>query len=227
MRSWSCDRSMKPYYSFWRYVLRTVIPLATRIEVCGLEHIPTRGAAILVGNHPSATDPAILLAYVKRPITFIIKSELYDHLAYRIALPGLGPIPVRPGKPDREALRKAEAVLRAGRLLAIYPEGMRSLGGLTQPAHGGVVFLAQRTGAPIIPVAISGSEYILRLRLPYRPAQLRLTIGAPLTLAELQAGGRASREQLANAIMARVAALLPPRRGAIFSGADEPSTHPA
>src|SRR5688500_12202003 len=94
------------YYHSWRHLLRSIVPILTRIEVRGLEHVPRGGSAILVGNHISMTDPPILLGYVPRHVTFIIKSELYKHLFYRLLLPLGKPIAVRRGRPDRAALRK-------------------------------------------------------------------------------------------------------------------------
>jgi 1-acyl-sn-glycerol-3-phosphate acyltransferase len=205
------------YYYSWRYLLRVIVPILTRIEVRGLEHVPRSGPAILVGNHISMTDPPILIGFVPRHITFIIKSELYSHLFYRLLLPLGKPIAVRRGRPDRAALRKAEAVLKSGGLLSIYPEGTRNLSGAMQEAHSGIIFLAQRTGAPIVPVAISGTEGIFRPRFPwYRRARVRLAFGRPFTLAELQAGERVNREELAHTVMLRVAELLPPRYRGVY-----------
>jgi len=210
---------MKLYYDAWHYLLRAAAPVLTSIRVQGRHHVPPTDAVILVSNHISMADPPLLIAYVKRHIRFFIKAELLDHLAYRILLPLGDPIPVRRGKADRVALRQAEAVLKSGGILGIFPEGTRNLSGETQEAHAGVVFLAQRTGAPIVPIGISGTERIFSPRFPwYRRARVQLIFGPPFTLAELGAETRADRDALAHAIMARVAALLPPRYRGIYAG---------
>ena len=210
---------MNLYYHAWRYLLRTAVPVLTRIEVQGLEHVPRTGPAILVSNHISTVDPPILFAYVKRQIRFIAKIEVFDNLFYRIALPPLeNTIPIHRGKADRGALRKAEAVLKAGGVIGIYPEGTRSQSGETQEAHTGVVFLARRTGAPIVPVALSGTEAIFQSHFPwYRRARVSMTFGEPFSLTELGDARHGDREALAHAVMARVATLLPPRYRGIYA----------
>ncbi len=201
---------MRLYYSGWHMVLRGVAPLLTRIEVRGIENIPPSGSLILVSNHLSYADPPILVAYVKRHIHFILKQELYESLVFRVLLPPGDPIPVRRGKPDRAALKQCEAILKAGGVVGIFPEGTRSRSGESQEARAGVVFLARRTDAPILPVAIAGTERIFSGRFPwYRRARVQLTFGQPFTLAELDPDPRADREALAHQIMARVVALLP------------------
>jgi 1-acyl-sn-glycerol-3-phosphate acyltransferase len=209
---------MKLYSHAYHYLLRAAVPVLTRIEVQGLEHIPRTGPAILVSNHISMIDPTILIGYVKRQIHFIIKAELLDQLVFRILLPPNDPISIRRGKVDRVALRKAEAVLKAGELIGIFPEGTRSHSGGTQEAHAGVIFLAHRTGAPIVPVAISGTEDVFQSHFPwYHRARIRLTIGQPFTLADLGDVRSGDREALAHAVMARVAALLPARYRGIYA----------
>lgn len=209
---------MNRYYAAWHHSLRRLVPLLGRMTVEGLEHVPRSGPAILVSNHISMADPPVLMAYVPRHIHFIIKAELLDHLVYRIILPPGLPVAVQRGKADRLALRKAEAFLKAGEVIAIYPEGTRNQSGETQEARAGVVFLAHRTGAPIVPVAISGTEGVFTRRFPwFRRARVRLAFGAPFTLDELQAGGRLPREELAHGVMVRVAELLPPRYRGIYA----------
>jgi 1-acyl-sn-glycerol-3-phosphate acyltransferase len=209
-------------YRNYHRLFKAVAPVLLNMEVRGLQHIPETGPVILVGNHLSSADPPILTAFVKRHPYFMIKKELYNHLFYRIMLPPMDPIPVERGKADRVALRAAEAVLKRGDILVIYPEGTRSRSGEIQTAHTGVIFLAQRTGAPIVPVAISGSERMLSSRFPwYRRARVQLTFGAPFRLADLQTDGKQDREALAHAVMARVAALLPPRYRGVYAEAGD------
>lgn len=208
----------KTAYRTYRSILRSIAPVLLNMQVRGHEHVPESGPAILVSNHISTADPPVLLVGVKRQIHFIIKVELYDHLIYRLGLPPLDVIPVRRGKVDREALRAAEGILVGGGLLGIFPEGTRSRSAETQAAHSGMIFLAQRTDAPIVPVAISGTEQIFPGRFPwFRRARVRVEIGAPFTLADLQSDGKLDREALAHAVMGRVAALLPPRYRGIYA----------
>ena len=201
---------MKLYYTAWHNTLRVVAPLVTRIRVRGVENIPASGPLILVSNHLSIADPPLLVAYVRRHIHFIIKQELYANPVFRVLLPPGEPIPVQRGRPDRDALKQAEAILKAGGVIGMFPEGTRSQSGETQEARAGVAFLARRTGAPILPVGLYGTEQIFPGRFPwFRRARVRLTFGQPFTLADLGVGPRTDREVLAGQIMARVVALLP------------------
>lgn len=208
---------MNRYYTAWYRSLHAVVPLLTRIRVEGLHHVPRTGPAILVSNHISITDPAVMIGYIPRHVHFIIKSELLEHPIFKVILPPGKPIPIQRGSADRVALRLAESYLRDGEVIGIYPEGTRNRGGATREAHAGVVFLAQRTGVPITPVAISGTEGVFSERFPwYRRARVRLTIGEPFLLTDLYTGTRPDRDEIARLIMARVAALLPPQYRGIY-----------
>lgn len=202
---------MNLYYRAWYYFLRAVAPTVAHMKVRGLHHVPRRGPAILVSNHVSMTDPPVLLAYVPRHVHFMSKAELFDQWPWKVILPPGEPIKVHRGRADRQALRQAEAFLKRGDPIAIYAEGTRSKAAEAQEARAGVVYLAQRTGAPIVPVAISGTEKLFSKRFPwYRRTTVHLTFGPPFTLAEFGEVNRANRDLIAQQIMARVAALLPP-----------------
>jgi 1-acyl-sn-glycerol-3-phosphate acyltransferase len=163
-------------------------------------------------------DPILKMGFLKRQIFFMYKIELTEHFPLKYLLPPADPIPVRRGKVDRVALRQAEAVLRAGNILGIYPEGTRSKSATAQEAQSGAVFLAQRVDAPILPVAISGTERMFSRHFPwYRRVPVRITFGAPFTLADLAGEAGVEREALAQAIMRRVAMLLPPAYRGVYA----------
>jgi 1-acyl-sn-glycerol-3-phosphate acyltransferase len=208
---------MNRYYAAWYRSLHLAVPILTRFQINGLHHIPRQGPVIMVSNHISITDPAVLIGNIPRHVHFIIKAELLEHPIFRVILPHGKPIPIRRGSADRAAMRQAEAYLRAGEVIGIFPEGTRNHGGATQEAHAGVVFLAQRTDVPITPIAISGTEGIFSERFPwYRRAQVRMTVGKPFLLSDLYTGARPSREELAQMIMGRVAMLLPPQYRGLY-----------
>ncbi len=208
---------MNRYYAAWYRGLHRVVPLLTRFRVEGLYNVPRKGPVILVSNHISITDPAVLIGTIPRHVHFIIKEELFEHPIFRVILPRGKPIPIKRGSADRVALRQAEAYLREGEVVGIFPEGTRNHGGATQEAQAGMVFLAQRSGVPIIPVALSGTEGIFSGRFPwYKRASVRMTVGKPFLLTDLYSGARPSREELAQLIMARVTHLLPPQYQGVF-----------
>ncbi len=202
---------MNYYYWGWYYFLRAVAPTVARMKVHGLEHVPKTGPCLLVSNHISLADPPCLIGYVPRHIHFFTKAEALEQWPLSVILPPGEPIKIHRERVDRQALRQAEAFLRKGEVVGIFAEGTRAKSGEAQEARAGVVFLAQRTGAPIVPVAISGTEKIFSKRFPwYRRGAVQMTFGPPFTLAELGSVTRDNRDLIAQRVMARVAELLPP-----------------
>lgn len=142
----------------YRWVLRRVLfPLAVKMgSIEGLDNLPPRGAAILMINHIAFIDPVAVLAVVPRNVVPLAKIEVYD-----IPVMGWAPrlwqvIPVRREGFDREALRRALAVLAAGEVVLVAPEGTRSPALIH--AREGIAYMAHRSGSPIVPVAVEGTE---------------------------------------------------------------------
>ncbi len=216
---------MNLYYRGWYYFLRAVAPTVAYMKVRGLHHVPKTGPCLLVSNHISLADPPCLLGYVPRHIHFFTKAEAFDHWPLSVILPPGKPIKVHRGRADRQAMRLAETFLKQGEVVGIFAEGTRAKGGEAQEARAGVVFLAQRTGAPIVPVAISGTEKLFSKRFPwYRRGKVEMTFGPPFTLDELGPVTRGNRDEIAQRVMARVAGLLPPTyRGVYKAGQSMPA----
>ncbi|MGZ6826936.1 MAG: lysophospholipid acyltransferase family protein, partial [Mycobacteriales bacterium] len=126
-----------------------------RLEVRGTEHVPSRGPVLLAGNHTGFLDGPLLFALSPRPASFLAKSELFvGPVAH--ALGRLGQIPVHRGRPDRAALRAGLAVLAGDGALGVFPEGTRGAGEL-ESVSDGLAYLALRSGAPVVPVAVVGT----------------------------------------------------------------------
>lgn len=214
---------MNLYYRAWYYFLRAVAPTVAYMKVRGLHHVPKTGACLLVSNHISLADPPCLLGYVPRHIHFFTKAEAFEQWPLGVILPPGKPIKVHRGRADRQAMRLAESFLKQGEVVGIFAEGTRAKAGEAQEARAGVVFLAQRTGAPILPVAISGTEKLFSKRFPwYRRGKVEMTFGPPFTLDELGPVTRTNRDEIAQRVMARVAELLPPSyRGVYKAGQAE------
>ncbi len=154
-----------------------------RVEVQGGEHVPRTGPVLLAGNHTGFLDGPLVYALSPRSATFLAKSELFVGPLAR-ALGWLGQIPVHRGHPDRAALRAGLAVLQAGGALGVFPEGTRGSGTLEQVSDG-LGYLALRSGAPIVPVAVLGTAAAMPKgsRLPRWRAPVRLVFGPPFALA--------------------------------------------
>ena len=167
-----------------RAVLRPLVRLGWRVDVRGLEHVPRRGPAILCPNHISVLDSFFVPAVLSRRITYVGKAEYLDDWKTRWLFPALGMIPIDRAGGDAAlaALEVAARVLGRGELFGIYPEGTRSRDGLLHKGRTGAARLALRTGVPIIPVGICGTDVILppdrRLPRPLRRASI--AFGAPI-----------------------------------------------
>jgi 1-acyl-sn-glycerol-3-phosphate acyltransferase len=203
-------------YGMVRAAIRLAMLLLTRTTVRGVAHLPREGGGIVVSNHIAAVDPALLVGALPRPIALMSKVENYRG-PLKLFMPLVGAFTVRRGAADRQALRTAERLLVHGRLLCLFPEGTRSVSGALGEAHGGAALLAIKSGAPIIPIALTGTERIFQRGFPWVGLpRVTVTIGESIVLPP-PAGAiqRGDRERLTGEIMEQIAALLPPeRRGA-------------
>jgi 1-acyl-sn-glycerol-3-phosphate acyltransferase len=206
-------------YAAMRLLMRLLVytVLAGLFTQVGKERVPRSGPLLICSNHISTLDPPLLPAFLPRRDSWsMAKAEYFEHWLVSFIFRNYHAFPVVRHSADRPALKRAGNILRSGQALILYPEGTRIVsGGLHRPEPG-AGFLATLTGAPIVPVAISGSREILGkgFRLPHR-APLRLEFGAPFRIPSTLPGGkRVDRQDAADAIMLSVAELLPePLRG--------------
>jgi len=185
-------------------------------RVTGVEHVPRAGAFILVCNHCSNLDPPIIGwatgHKVGRVIHFMAKDEMRRWPVAGWLAQQSGVIFVRRGEADRAAQKAALDALAAGRPIALFLEGTRSRDGHLKEGRAGAAFLAMRSGAPLLPVAISGTHRIFpgRSRVPH-PSRVAIRIGEPFALPHVP-DGRLDRAALAEGteqIMAAIESLLP------------------
>ena len=188
--------------------------LLLRLKVSGQERVPRTGGVLLAMNHLGSADPIIVVGHSPRPLTVIGKSEIVGWPLVGLVARAYGMIPVRRGEPDRAPLKTAISLLRSGRALLVAPEGRESLSGALERAKEGPAFIAQHSGAPIVPVALTGTEWnrLLpawrRLRRPYAT----LTFGSPFTLPP-----GLTRRAAADFMMRRIAELLPPAYRGVYA----------
>lgn len=169
-----------------------IAPLARQLyrpEVSGTERIPKRGPVIIAANHLSAVDTAVIALFSPRQVAFLGKEEYFTGGGVKGRLmanflSALGFVPVDRGNAHAAlaALTAARKVLDSGGAFGIYPEGTRSLDGNLHRGHTGVAQLALVTGAPVVPVALTGTERVLPIgkRIPRR-AKLTVRFGEPLS----------------------------------------------
>ncbi|MCJ7676876.1 MAG: 1-acyl-sn-glycerol-3-phosphate acyltransferase [Anaerolineales bacterium] len=195
--------------------------LARVDSVEGVANLPATGPAIVMINHIAFVDPVIVLGVLPRSIVPLAKVE-----AYRVPVFGLFPwlwevIPVHRGEIDRKALRSAEDVLRAGEIVLVAPEGTRHP--TLQRGKEGIAFLAHRTGAPIVPVAVDGTEGFPSLPiLPrWRRPGVRIRVGRPFRFRlQPEKPDRDRLRQMTDQAMGVLAAMLPPARRGVYGDLD-------
>ena len=186
---------------YWlsRAVLEPFFLLYFRMSRSGREHIPREGAVIIAANHRSFLDPFVIGTLVGRPVYFVAKAELFKRRLPAWWLSSLGAFPVDRGNGDRDAMETARRILERGDVVVIFPEGTRTRpGGLGRPKRG-VGRLALETGAPIVPVALIGTEAVRR-GWRIRPHKVRIRCGQPLRFPQIDAPA----PHLARAVMERV-----------------------
>jgi 1-acyl-sn-glycerol-3-phosphate acyltransferase len=188
-----------------------------RVTVEGVDDLPSSGPLIIASNHMSNADPPFIGGWLapalqRRP-TFLAKEALFKG-PLGVLIRSLGAEPVKAGGSDIGAYRTAKGILDAGGVVAILPEGTRSFDGeLTQPKPG-VSLLATRTGAPVLPVGISGTDALMgrEQTFPKIGTRIVLRVGTPFHLSIPSGVDR--RQALADAdaeMMRRIAALIEPR----------------
>jgi 1-acyl-sn-glycerol-3-phosphate acyltransferase len=181
-------------YRFARGVIVSICRLYWRTTFEGLEHVPADGAFVLAPVHRSFVDFGLAAGVTRRRLRFMGKDSLWKYPAFGWLLSALGAFPVRRGGPDREAMRRCMAVIERGEPLVLFPEGTRRSGPVVDDLHEGAAYVALRTGVPIVPVGIGGSERALQKgkRLP-RPVKVHVIVGPPIQPPALGAGARVSR----------------------------------
>ena len=200
------------------FVLHILFKILLKLEVVGLENVPSGGALILAITHTNFLDPALAGGVMPRELVIMSKIENFRHPVLGIIARLYGAFPVRRGEVDRQAIRRSLEVLAGGQALLMAPEGTRSGHGRLQKGHDGMTFIALRADAPILPVAITGVEHFWANLSRLRRTPIKIVIGKVF---RFSAGGeRAGREIMSKMTeegMYQLAALLPPERRGVYS----------
>jgi len=178
-------------YQIVRFLIWVVAKLLWRTTFEGLENVPAQGAFILAPVHRSNLDFGVVSGVTRRQLGYMGKESLWDSKLLGALITHLGAFPVNRGAPDREALRRSQALLDRGEPLVLFPEGTRRQGRTVEHLAEGTAFLASRAGVPIVPVGIGGSERALPKgnKLP-RPGKMHVLVGPALAPAPVPEGAR-------------------------------------
>ncbi len=177
-----------------------------RPKVVGRENVPGTGPVILAPVHRSFADFGFAAFCTDRKLFFMTKDEMWENKWLGKLLLTVGAFPVHRESADREALQRAEEVLRKGEVLVLFPEGTRRAGTVVEDLMEGAAFLSARTGAPIVPVGIGGSDLAMPKgsHVP-KPYTIQVVIGPAIPAPPRTGGGRVSR----SAVHATTEALVP------------------
>ena len=205
-----------------RLLARAVVRLLTRTTVVGREHVPQSGPLLVTFNHLGHLDAAVLIATLPLDMDAIALSDLLRVPVTGQILRLYGVIAVHRDMFDRAVVEQTLGVLAQGRAIILAPESRMSVTGALERARGGAAYLALKSGAKILPVALTGTanQSIYGAWKQRRRPRLTITIGEPYALPALPLSGQERKQSLADAstmIMTRIAALLPPDYRGVYA----------
>lgn len=224
LRGWDVSARL---FAFGARLLVRVLTLG-RMRVEGLQRLRAdsraAGPLIVIANHVSNVDPPLvggwLAAGLGRRVAFLAKEQLFRGAWGRFML-GQGMIPVRAGRSDVDALRKARSVLERGGVIVVFPEGTRSPDGVIGEAFAGAALLAARPDAWIVPVGVGDTDLLMPRgsRLPRFGTPVTVRFGDPFRLTlDASLAKRQALEVASEELMAQIADLLPERQRGRFRG---------
>jgi 1-acyl-sn-glycerol-3-phosphate acyltransferase len=201
-------------------IIKFLMRVLTRVEFEGLENIPAEGGVIFATNHMSRLDIPLLLINPRRTdLTALVADKYQRYWLFKFIVNTGGGVWLDRSKADFGAFREAARILKEGRPLGIAPEGTRSNIGQLLEGKAGTALLAYRTGAPVIPIAITGTEHGVRDILLLRRPRLKASFGSPIIIEPFERDQReAALQRYTDEIMCRIAAMMPEKYWGFYAG---------
>jgi 1-acyl-sn-glycerol-3-phosphate acyltransferase len=199
----SARRGVGWTYTFVRILVSLPTLLIYRVRAFGRENVPKAGALILAPNHFSQMDHFFIGLYLRRKIRFMAKSQMFGPPVLTYVFKHGGVFPVRRGHRDEESFTTAFTILEQEQMLLVYAEGGRSRSGKLGEVKPGLGRIALESGAPVVPVALHGSERVRRwkrLRFP----RVTVQFGEPLSFPAEVGPSRERQLEVAEQIFSRV-----------------------
>ena len=168
-------------YAVTRFFLRLFLWSYLRVEVTGKENLAGKDALIMAPVHRSNLDSILLAPLSKRRMRALAKESLFKIRPFAWYISALGAFPIRRGSADRESVKIARSLLEKGATMLVFPEGTRQEGNKIGELFDGTAYLAAKSGVPVVPIGISGSEKAMGTgsRLP-KPYKVRISVGSPI-----------------------------------------------
>ena len=173
-----------------RLTLGTLVRIFAPLRVYGRERVPPDGGCVIACNHYSWLDPAALGTACPRTIYYMAKVEAHRVPGLGELIRAFGTFPVRRGESDREAVRTMRQIVREGKALGLFAEGMRQRSGVPGDVQPGAAMVALQESVPVVPVAVHGTQ-------TWKPGNFKpvsIAWGTPMTFEGLTTGGRGYRE---------------------------------
>jgi 1-acyl-sn-glycerol-3-phosphate acyltransferase len=171
------------FYSIVKRLAVLVFKLFVRLEVKGAENVPQKGSFVFASNHQSNLDPFLLGVATQRKLAYFAKAELFRYRLGAFLLRKVNAFPVRRGRNDRDAIQHSLHCLESGLGLVFFPEGSRFHGPEDRTkAKPGMAMVASRSGSPVVPARIIGSDRVLPPGATFpRPGRVKVVFGKPLS----------------------------------------------
>ena len=179
-REWEKPDHVTRIYRFFQCLCAAILRVMFDQKGYGEHNVPRTGGVLVVSNHVSYLDPAIVAAKLPRKFAYLAESYLWGFKPFGWLITRLNAFPVRQGKGDVGAMKQAINLLNEGWALTVFPEGMRTLTGRMMPVQAGVALLLKRANVPVVPAFIYGAYQAWpkhnllpkrgKVRVIYRPA---------------------------------------------------------
>ncbi|HEX2981465.1 MAG TPA: lysophospholipid acyltransferase family protein [Anaerolineaceae bacterium] len=205
-----------------RLTFRALFRVFARVRVTGMENVPAQGPYVLAFNHVSYFDPPVIVAFWPDFPEVVGADYLWKHALMSFFAKAYGGIPIRRGEVDRNALERIMLALRNRLPVMIAPEGTRSHEPGMKQGKPGIVYLIERTHAPVVPVGIVGTtDSFLKRALSGGRPNIEMRIGTAFQLPEVNdptLAPKEIRQKKVDAIMEHIAALLPVEYRGVYAG---------
>ncbi len=213
-------------YQFVTYSIRSLTRILCDIDDRQLIKVPQKGPLILACNHINFMEVPLVFTHLQpRKVTAFAKSETWDNRVMGYLFDMWGAIPIQRGEADAAAFRKGMDALDQGKILAITPEGTRSENGQLGQGHPGIVLLAQRSHAPILPLVYFGSEQIRENINHLKRTDFHIRVGEVFRLKlENTKVDHEVRRKMVDEIMYQMAILMPEEYRGFYSDLSKVST---
>ena len=204
-------RARVAFRAFSHGLMKLIAKICLKVTSEGMENFPRTGPVLVVINHIGDADVPALVSSLPFPPDALGKIELYDLPVLGKLMDWYGIIWLHRGQADTRALRAALKGFAEGRIIVIAPEGRYSLTGVLEEGTGGAAFLAYKSGAAILPIAITGTENenVYGHMKKFRRAHVHVKVGKMFKLAEQDLGRQDAVTQGTHQIMQALASLLP------------------